>query len=59
MSSHPEDPFMLLSWVNTMLRDKYGSFEELCAAEDLPAKEIEEKLKGAGFSYEADLNQFR
>ena len=29
----PEDPVILLSVVNTRLRDQYASLEELCAAE--------------------------
>ena len=28
----PKDPIMLLSYVNTMLRDKYSSVTDLCRA---------------------------
>ena len=31
----PNDPAMLLSFLNTRLRDEYPSLEELCAALDL------------------------
>ena len=49
---------MLYSFVNTMLRDKFSSLEELCSAYDANTDEIVEKLKAAGFEYDADLNQF-
>ena len=31
--SLPRDPFILLSYVNTKLRDDYGNLDEFCAAE--------------------------
>ena len=49
---------MLYSFVNTMLRDKFSSLEELCSAYDANPAEIIEKLRTAGFEYDADLNQF-
>ena len=59
MNSLPSDPFMLLSVVNTKLRDNYPSLDELC--EDLGADraEIEKKLADAGFEYIPAANQFR
>ncbi|MER2055881.1 MAG: DUF4250 domain-containing protein, partial [Clostridia bacterium] len=30
----PKDPVILLSYVNTKLRDEYVSLQELCRAED-------------------------
>ena len=35
---------MLYSFVNTMLRDKFSSLEELCSAYDADPDEIVEKL---------------
>ena len=58
MSGIPKDPFMLYSFVNTMLRDKFSSLEELCSAYDANPAEIIETLRTAGFEYDADLNQF-
>ena len=55
----PKDPFMLLSVVNTALRDTYPSLEELCASEDIDKQALEQRLKSAGFTYVAELNQFR
>lgn len=55
----PNDPMILLSYVNTQLRDRYESLAALC--EDLDADEdaLKEKLAAAGFAYDSERNQFR
>lgn len=55
----PQDPAILLSYVNTQLRDRYGSLEELCDDLDTDGAEIKEKLAGISYYYNAELNQFR
>lgn len=59
MSDLPKDPFMLLSYLNTKLRDEYPSLEELCAAMGLDCSEIVATLSAAGFDYMPEINQFR
>ncbi len=54
----PNDPIMLLSVINTNLRDFYSSFNELCAANDLDADAICEKLAAIDYIYDASCNQF-
>ena len=54
----PKDPNMLLSYINTQLRDNYLSFDELCASVGCDAGEIKEKLENAGYAYNAELNRF-
>lgn len=54
----PNDPFMLMSAVNMHLRDTYASLDELCADNDIDRKELEEKLRAAGFEYSAENNKF-
>lgn len=49
---------MLYSWVNMKLRDYYDSLDELCASTGVERKDIEEKLRGAGFEYNEELNKF-
>ena len=56
--SIPKDPFMLYSYINMMLRDKFDSLEEFCNVNDADPEEIIEKLRTAGFEYDAELNQF-
>ena len=40
MANIPNDPMMLLSFVNTKLRDEYSSFQTLCYELELDASEI-------------------
>ena len=49
MNNIPNDPIMLLSFINMKLRDNYSSFENLCEGMDISADEITEKLSAAGF----------
>ena len=55
----PRDPAMLLSVVNTKLRDEYESLDELCAAEDAEAEELTRALAALGCAYDAAQNQFK
>ena len=56
----PEDPFMLLSFINMKLRDgDYESLEDLCASLDCDAAEITQQLQKAGFDYMPAIKQFR
>lgn len=55
----PKDPFLLLSVVNTKLRDEYESLDALCAALDLDRAALEERLAAAGFRYDPERNAFR
>ena len=54
----PEDPVILLSVVNTRLRDQYASLEELCAAEGADRAALEGKLAALDRRYGPDSNQF-
>lgn len=58
----PQDPIILLSYVNTQLRDKYKTLSEFAEGLDLSENDIKgivEKLNRAGFSYDEDANQFK
>ena len=54
----PNDPAILLSVINTKLRDFYKSFDDLC--EDIGAykEEISKKLESIGYKYSLDRNAF-
>ena len=54
----PKDPFMLLSYVNTQLRDFYPDLDQMCQALGLVKKELEDKLTGIDYSYDKTTNQF-
>lgn len=53
----PKDPVMLLSFVNTQLRDNYNSLEELCKSYMVSEKECD-KLKTINYEYNTEKNQF-
>ena len=42
----PNDPVMLLSYVNTQLRDYYSSLDALCEDKGIGKEELVEKMKG-------------
>ena len=54
----PHDPVMLLSVVNTRLRDEYESLDALCAAEDASREELESILGGMDYHYDSAQNRF-
>lgn len=55
----PKDPMILLSFVNTKLRDEYRTLEEFCKGHDLDAESLKKKLEEIGFEYNAELKQFK
>lgn len=54
----PKDPVMLLSYLNTQLRDFYESLDDLCSAMQLEKAEIVEKLSAIDYRYDGTVNQF-
>ena len=54
----PKDPVMLLSFVNTQLRDNYNSLEELCKSYMISEEEITNKLKSINYEYNNEKNKF-
>ena len=56
--SLPKDPVMLLSVVNTKLRDIYPDLEDLAAAEGVSIEEIIQKLQMINYKYDKEQNQF-
>lgn len=54
----PSDPLMLMSFVNTKLRDEYDSLEEFCSSMDIDCNNLTEKLHQAGFEYNRENNKF-
>lgn len=55
----PNDPIILMSFLNTRLRDKYSGIDELCEDMGIDREEIEKKLAAAGFVYKENINQFK
>lgn len=54
----PQDPIILLSYVNTRLRDRYASLELLCDDMQIDRSVLMNKLGAVNYFYDADKNQF-
>lgn len=54
----PKDPYILLSVVNTKLRDRYQSLEDLCEDLQADAGAVREALAAIGYYYDPEGNRF-
>ena len=54
----PNNPMILLSVVNTQLRDEFPSLDELCAFFNQDRSELEEKLAAINYTYDPGTNRF-
>jgi len=54
----PKDPYILLSWVNTRLRDTSASLPDLCAELDVDERELTSRLEALGCRYDSGQNRF-
>lgn len=53
------NPYVLLSVVNTKLRDFYSNLDDLCNELDEDKDEIINLLKSIGYKYSESDNQFK
>ena len=58
MTNIPNDPMMLLSFINTKLRDEYSSLELLCDDLELDVCSVTNNLSSIDYSYNKELNRF-
>lgn len=54
----PNDPLMLLSYVNTKLRDDYQNLDMLCDDLNLEKEKLTDKLAAIDYHYNEELNRF-
>lgn len=54
----PKDPMILLSYINTKLRDEYASLDSLCGDLQVEREEIEKTLYAIDYQYSTELNKF-
>ena len=54
----PTDPMMLLSFVNTRLRDDAIDLESFCTQFGVDCAELEQKLAAIDYKYDKNLNRF-
>lgn len=54
----PQDPVILLSYVNTKLRDEFSSLDDLCQTYGIQKDDLCEKLEAIDYEYDTATNQF-
>ena len=54
----PQDPIILLSYINTQLRDHYATLAEFCAAMGTDQTELEKKLRAVDYEYDPEQTAF-
>ena len=55
----PQDPVMLLSYINMKLRDEYPSLEALADDLELDEEKLKEKLRTIVCEYDEKFNKFQ
>lgn len=55
----PSDPVILLSYVNTKLRDQYASLEQFCDEENVDSETVCRKLATINYVYNEETNSFQ
>lgn len=59
MENLPQDPFMLLSFINMRLRDgDYDSLEQLCDDLGISPDDLKARMGAAGFEYLPEGKRF-
>ena len=54
----PSDPVILLSYVNTQLRDFYKNLDDMCISLSIDKTELIQKLNSINYQYNETTNQF-
>lgn len=54
----PNDPILLLSVINTKLRDFYNDLDTLCQEMSVDKAKLIDKLADIDYEYDAKTNQF-
>ena len=58
MNNLPHDPVMLLSVINTKLRDVYASLDDLTEDMDVDKEALITTLSSINYEYDEKVNQF-
>lgn len=58
MNKLPQDPIILLSYINTKLRDDYKSLDQLCDDLEVDKSQLIAQMAAIGYVYDLKLNKF-
>ncbi len=53
-----KDPNIVLSYINTKLRDEFDSIDDLCLSLDIDKSELDEILNSIDYYYNKDYNKY-
>ena len=54
----PQDPIILVSYVNTKLRDQFATLDEFCRTYDINEEELRDSLDSIDYQYDETTNRF-
>lgn len=54
----PEDPVILLSYINTQLRDYYSDLDDMCKSLNINPEQLLNTLSQIDYHYDKQRNQF-
>lgn len=54
----PKDPVILLSYINTKLRDEFSSLDDLCLSLNIDKALLASELSSIAYTYDEALNRF-
>lgn len=54
----PQDPIILVSYVNTKLRDQFATLDEFCRTYDVNEAELRNALDSIDYHYDETTNRF-
>lgn len=54
----PNDPAILLSYINTQLRDSGQDLDDLCKSLCVEKENIQSKISSIGYTYDKEKNRF-
>lgn len=54
----PKDPVMLLSYVNTELRDNFPDLQDFCLSNNVDINDLVGRLRSIDYVYDEITNQF-
>jgi len=57
--SLPKDPIILLSYVNTQLRNRYSTLNDFIKSENVNMTDLINKLNSINYFYDKKINQFK
>jgi hypothetical protein len=58
MENLPQDPMMLVSFINMKLRDEFNTLEDLCSDLNIDKRQLIDKLSAVGFTYSSENKRF-